>query len=147
MLWGDNALTAALAAGAFFVRRMTAAVSSGSGTGEFRERESHGTEYTARVIVGGRDTFLVGNHVFACGNNELTGTHDPDNRENAERYSKVSFFIFLIDQVAVHCIRDIFRNVTRATAATATVVYILQNIDTQNNGVYCFCYCPLLGIY
>ena len=56
---------------------------------EFRCRERHGMEYTARIIVLRRNTFLVGHGIFCRIDKVLSRTNDPHHREKSDGDGKI----------------------------------------------------------
>ena len=100
---------------------------------ELRGRKRHIFEYSAGVILLGRDTLLVGNAILCCADKILCGTNDANDREYTERDGKISSLS--VDKSAVDLGRDRLGNVVTATTATAAAVVRLANLGGKNDGI------------
>lgn len=113
--------------------------------GEFRDRESHCAENTAGIFASGRDAFLVGNDVLTCGDEKLSGTNYPYDREDTYRHGKISSVVIVIIQIAVHISRDGFGNIMSTTAAATAILGIFKNTDTEDDWLNHLYNGPLIG--
>ena len=100
---------------------------------EGRRRERHRMKDTARIVVLGRDAFLVGYRIFGGTHQILTGSYDANNREKADRNGKMFSAIASVVQNTVYRRRYRLRKVA-GTAATAAAL-VLQNAHTENDGL------------
>ena len=105
-----------------------------AGRAEFCSRERHILEDGAGVILLGRYAFLIGNAVFGCVDEILCGANDANDREDSERYGKISSLA--VNKSAVDLRGDRLGNVCTATAATAAAVVSLANLGCENDRIY-----------
>ena len=59
-------------------------------------------ENAARIVVCGRQTFLVGNDIFTCADHKLSGANDSDDGEDSKRNCEITLVVvIIINQAAV----------------------------------------------
>ena len=95
--------------------------------------ERHGLEYTARVIVLGRNTFLIGHGIFCRIDKVLSGTNNSHHREKSDGDSKILSASVTVIQNTVHPAGNGGRNVASGTAAAMTFALGLHYASTEND--------------
>jgi hypothetical protein len=107
-----------------------------SGGTKFSCGKCHASEYCARIVVLGRNTFLFGNTIFGCMDKVLSGSDYANNREESERYGYISSFS--IRQTSIHSSRNRLWDIVAAATAT-TIVFGLAYLcikDYRINNLY-----------
>lgn len=140
MLTAAVAVVSAHAGICGITRARRAAVLSGraSAGSKFVDGERHAAE----CITGGTGvvacTFLIGNAEFYGVHEILLGTLDADDREESERYRKVtaSFVVKIAEHTSYHA-----RNVIAGAAATAALCGRFNNACAEDYGIDRFHHC------
>lgn len=115
-----------------------------NGRAKFSRWKRHSAENSARIVILGRDAFLIGNAIFGCVDKILCGANYSYYRENAERHGKEA--TFLVGKITVNVRRNVNGYiVAAATAATAAITRLLY-LAVKDNWVDYLCSCPLIGI-
>lgn len=110
-----------------------------TGRAKFSRRKRHSAENGTRIVVLGRDAFLIGNAIFGCVDKILCGANYSYYRENAERHGKEA--AFLVGKITVNVRGNVNGDiVAAATAATAAITRLLY-LAVKNNGVDYLYYC------
>ena len=108
----------------------------GWGRGEnakLRNGEGHLSENAAGIAVGRLEAFLIGNRVFACRNQILTGTNETNDREDSERDGEITSAAFGA-KLSRETGDNGERNVVAGTNATASAFFV-HDLNTENDGI------------
>ena len=102
---------------------------------KFSRRERHGLENTARIVVLARDAFLIGNRIFGCTDQILTGAYDAYHREKTDRNGKIFSTAITVVQNPIDTRCHVIRNIARSATAATAITTRFQNANTENNGL------------
>jgi hypothetical protein len=138
----------------FFVSVLTATLTYRSvrargcivGRTKFSGWERHLSEYRARIVLFAGYTNLIGYTVFCCIYKILCGTYYANYREDSQRYSQESFIGVIVTERARKRCTNAIGNIATATMAARVAIVIFVCFNVQNDRVYRFYNCPLIGM-
>ena len=114
-----------------------------TGWAKFRCGECHVSEYCTRIIVLGRNAFLIGNAIFSRVDKILTGPYDSYYGEYSEGNCQKSSFG--VSQASVYMRRNALGNIGATTATAATIIMRFFYFAVEYDGVNHLYNCYLIG--
>lgn len=104
-----------------------------TGRAKFPHGERHTAEHCTGIVVTRLHAFLIWYAVLSCLNEILSRTNNTNDRENAERYSKITAHV-AFDKRSAHAPCNLIGNLA-TTAATAAIILFFVNVCVQNDGI------------